>query len=72
MTHPFVQFINFDSDELRLLVPLQLVKSSLILDKLTEQERQQLFVILGLGKIFAEALPKHGCDQLTFVQGMKK
>lgn len=56
VTHPFVQLVHLDGDELWLLMFLELVKPSLVLDELSEHERQQLLVIPRLSKVLAEAL----------------
>lgn len=37
-------------------MPLQLIHTCFVLDKLTEEERQQLLVVPGLRQIFTETL----------------
>lgn len=56
ITYPLVEFRGGHSDQLGLLVPLQLEKACPLFHDLAQQEREQLFVISRLRQILSEAL----------------
>ena len=58
-THPFVKFRHLHGDGLRLLVPLQLVESCLLLDDLAQDEGKQFLVVACLREVLAESLLRH-------------
>jgi hypothetical protein len=56
LTYPFFEIGDLHCNEVGLRVPLVLVEPRLLLDHLTEQIRQQFFVIASLDKVLAEPL----------------
>lgn len=56
VSYPFFKFRDFDSYQVRLLMPLELVESCFLLDELAKDEGEQFFVVPSLCDILAEAL----------------
>ena len=56
ITYPLVEFRGVYSDQLGLLVSLQLEEACLLFHDLAQQEREQFFVISRLREILSEAL----------------
>jgi hypothetical protein len=56
ITYPLIEFRSVYSDQLGLLVSLQLEEACLLFHDLAQQEREQFFVISRLREILSEAL----------------
>lgn len=56
VSHPFFELRDFNSHQVRLLIPLELVESGFLLDELTENEGEQFFIVPSLCEILSEAL----------------
>lgn len=56
VAYPFVKLRDFDCYQVRLLMPLELVETRLLLDELTKNEGEQFLVVASLCDILPEAL----------------
>ena len=56
VSHPFFELGDLDRDQVRLLMPLELVESRFLLDELAENEGEQFLIVPSLCKVLSEAL----------------
>lgn len=56
VSHPFFELRDFNSYQIRLLMPLELVESCFLLDELAKNEGEQFLVVPSLCEVLSEAL----------------
>ena len=65
-TNLLIELGDIDGYFIWLLVVLELVEAYFVLDNLAEKERQELFMVLSLGKVFAEALKESNVNKASY------
>ena len=65
-TNLLIELRDIDGYFIWLLVVLELVEADFVLDNLAEKEGQELFMVLSLSKVFAEALKESNVNKASY------